>query len=133
LDPSTILVTPIENIIQQVAQAVAKAQLALDKATLQSQKALQKPSDQDQELEELRAVGYQPSWYAIPEATFELKLAFYVEDTSQTQTQKRRLLVATHNASHQNAHSFKSEGTSTLKLRIVPIPPSQFGSAPTGG
>ena len=57
LDPSTILVTPIENIIQQVAQAVAKAQLALDKATLQSQKALQKPSDQDQELEELRAVG----------------------------------------------------------------------------
>ena len=133
-DPNTILVTPVDDIIQQMAQSVASAQLALDQATLAAQKALQ----EQPEYQELRALGYQPSWYTIPEATFELKLAFYIEDTAEeVEGQEkgglfRRIFGTTHNATYQNTQSFQAEGASTLKVRIVPVPPSQLTAPPTG-
>jgi hypothetical protein len=133
-DPNTILVAPVDDIIQQMAQSVANAQLALDRATLEAQKALQ----QRPEFQELRALGYQPSWYTIPEATFELKLAFYIEDTTgETGGEEkggiiRRIFGTTHNATYQNSQSFQAEGASTLRVRIVPVPPSQIPPTPTG-
>lgn len=133
-DPNTILVTPVGDIIQQMAQSVANAQLALDQATLAAQKALQ----EQPEYQGLRALGYQPSWYTIPEATFELKLAFYIEDTSGEAGGEekgglfRRIFGTTHNATYQNTQSFQAEGASTLKVRIVPVPPSQIPPTTTG-
>lgn len=133
-DPNTILVAPVDDIIQQMAQSVANAQLALDQATLAAQKALQERA----EYQELRALGYQPSWYTIPEATFELKLAFYIEDATGEAGGEakggllRRIFGTTHNANYQNTQSFQAEGASTLKVRIVPVPPSQVIIPSTG-
>lgn len=129
-DPNTILVAPVDDIIQQLARSVASAQLALDQATLAAQKALlEQPEYQD-----LRALGYQPSWYVIPEAAFEVKLAFYIEDkTVESKDEgKGSIYGSTLNANYQNTQSFQAEGASTLKVRIVPVPPSQIPPIPTG-
>jgi hypothetical protein len=128
-DPNTILVAPVDDIIQQLARSVASAQLALDRATLAAQKALLQP-----EYDELRALGYQPSWYVIPEATFEVKLAFYIEDkTVKLKDEgKGSIYGSTLNATYQNTQSFQAEGASTLRVRIVPIPPSQVIAPSTG-
>ena len=133
-DPNTILIAPVDAIIQQVAQSVANAQMALDRSTLEAQKALLERT----EYQDLRALGYQPSWYYIPEATFELKLAFYIEDTTGEVAGEekggliRRIFGTTHNATYQNTQSFQSEGASTLRVRIVPVPPSQVPTTPAG-
>lgn len=76
---------------------------------------------------ELTALGYRPTFYAIPEVNAELKLALYSEqqeDTSTGATPSRNPgpYVTPFNARHQNTQRTRGEGASTLRIRIVPVP-----------
>ena len=70
---------------------------------------------------ELQALGYQVTWYQIPEASVEMKMALHFEKTQPAGP--ARMYLAPFNTKYRNVLGFSAEGSSTLKLRIVPVPP----------
>ena len=70
---------------------------------------------------ELQALGYQVSWYQIPEATVEMRMALHFEK-KQPQA-AARMYVTPFNTKYRSTFGFTADGSSTLKLRIVPVPP----------
>ena len=70
---------------------------------------------------ELRDLGYEPTWYQIPEAQVELKMAVHYERSQPTGPV--RVWATPFNAKYRNALNYTADGSSALTLRIVPVPP----------
>lgn len=115
VDFSEILITPVATMIREIAAGVAAAQRALDQASLQSQ------ADLHDKFPELEQAGYQVTWYQIPEVRAEMRMAVHLE--RQTPQSPLRLYATPFNAKYRNAMNFTADGSSTLTLRIVPVPP----------
>ena len=115
------LSAPLGDLIAEMGRGVAEAQQALDEATLEQ---LQRIYAEDEALlEQLRALGYQPTWYQIPEAEAEIRIALSVEGQHSDSGRPRlRLFGAPLNADYQNRFDYRLEASSRLKFRIVPIP-----------
>ncbi len=116
------LSAPLGDLIAEMGRGVADAQQALDEATLEQ---LQRIYAEDEALlEQLRALGYQPTWYQIPEAEGEIRVALSVEGQHSSSSGRRRLRLfgAPLNAGYQNRFDYQLEASSRLKFRIVPIP-----------
>lgn len=116
---SEILITPATTMIRELSQAVAQAQTQLDAAALAGQAAL--PAN-------LREAGYEPPWYQIPEAEVELKMAVHYE--RKDNAGPVRVWLTPFNAKYRNTLNFSADGSSTLKLRIVPVPPAVTAKTP---
>lgn len=116
IDPHELLTAPVSDFAADIATGIARAQKALDDAAL----ALWKQLNTDPALAELKEIGYQPTWYAIPVAEAEIKMTFYFEKGKGA---KSRLFALPFNAKTQSTTKLREEGTSQLKLRIVPVPP----------
>lgn len=126
---SDVLVAPIGDLVRQVCSAIGAAQVELDNASLRTQRELATTHP------DLAAAGYQVTWYTMPEVAVELKLAVHYEETNSPSGSsgssgspgpaktKGRLLAAPFNAKYQNAFQYKADGSSSLKLRVIPIPP----------
>jgi hypothetical protein len=99
--------------IREMCKAIADAQRELDAAALETQRTLKN------DCKELHDIGYQVTWYQIPEATMELKVAVHFERSGA----KSKIFVSPFNASYQNQFKFTADGSSNIKLRVVPIPP----------
>lgn len=112
VNPNEILITPVASMIRELSQSVADAQRQLDAAALTNQNAL--PAA-------LRELGYEPTWYQIPEAEIELKMAVHYEQRNGAGPV--RVWATPFNAKYRNSLSYTADGSSTLKLRIVPVPP----------
>ncbi len=108
-----ILITPVTTMIRELSQSIADAQMQLDAAALVTRKNLPP---------ELSAAGYEPTWYQIPEAQVELKMAVHYERTNDAGPV--RVWITPFNAKYRNTLSYTADGSSTLKLRIVPVPPA---------
>jgi hypothetical protein len=89
----------------------------LDQASLNAQEKLK--SDHP----DLAKIGYQVSWYQMPEVSVEMKMAVHYERKSQ-EDKSARVFLAPYNAKYKNAFTYAVDGASTLKLRIVPVPPA---------
>ena len=125
-----VLVAPLGDLIRQVSSAVGAAQVELDNAAMKAQQNLATNHP------DLARVGYQVTWYNLPEVAVELKLAVHIEESnapspsgtssgagSTLPRKKSRILATPFNAKYQNAFQYKADGSSLLKFRIVPIPP----------
>ncbi|MCK6477782.1 MAG: hypothetical protein L6Q35_13235 [Phycisphaerales bacterium] len=130
-DVSEILVAPVGHLVREVCSAVAAAQVELDAASLRAQAALTSTHP------ELAEHGYQVTWYSMPEVSVELKLAMHFEETNRPadgtgagKTKKARLLAAPFNAKYQNSFAYKADGSTVLKLRVVPVPPPSPAQRP---
>ena len=110
-----VLISPLSSMVREISASVAAAQRDLDAAALatQAQLAAEHP--------DLQALGYQVTWYQIPEAQVEMRMAIHFEKKNE-QT-PARLYVAPFNNKYRNTLNFTADGSSTLKLRIVPVPP----------
>jgi hypothetical protein len=110
-----VLIAPLAAMVREISAGVAAAQRDLDAAAIasQAQLAVEHP--------ELQALGYQVTWYQIPEATVEMKMALHFE--KQQAAGPARVYLAPFNNKYRNIFDFSAEGSSTLKLRIVPVPP----------
>lgn len=109
-----VLVSPLSTMVREISASVAAAQRELDAAALDAQARLAKDHP------ELQALGYQVTWYQIPEATVEMRMALHFEK-KQPQAVPR-MYVAPFNTKYRSTFGFSAEGSSTLKLRIVPVP-----------
>ncbi len=112
-----ILVAPVAAMIKQVGLAVAEAQKQLDAAALQTQTNIRESDP------ELAKIGYQVTWFQMPEVQVELKVAVHYEESGEGTKKTRGIFLSPFNAKYKNSFAYDSQGSSTLKLRFVPIPP----------
>ena len=110
-----VLISPLSSMVREISAGVAAAQRELDAASIASQAQLAT------EHPELQALGYQVTWYQIPEAAVEMRMALHFEKKDAASAP--RMYVAPFNTKYRNTFSFSADGSSTLKLRIVPVPP----------
>lgn len=118
------LSAPLGDLIAEVGRSVAEAQRAMDAATIENVRALATASPDDPQAL-LRQIGYQPTWYQIPEVTAELTVALTLSGSGESKgTSRGRMLAAPVDASYASRYNYELKAASCVKFRIVPVPPS---------
>lgn len=127
-----ILAAPLGELISSIGNGVAEAQAALDAGSMAQ--TLQIYSDTDDPIaRQLREIGYQPTFYTLPETVVEAQVSFSLS-ASQVATQngqqalqssapRTRIYAAPINASVTNKYNMETSGSASLKFKIVPVPP----------
>ncbi|MBL9102639.1 MAG: PASTA domain-containing protein [Myxococcales bacterium] len=122
------LSAPLGDLIAEVGRSVAEAQKALDAATIDNVRALAAASGPDDPDRLLRQIGYQPTWYQIPEVTAEITVALALtgsgETSGKSSAPRMRMMAAPVDASYASRYNYELKAASSLKFRIVPVPPS---------
>jgi hypothetical protein len=123
------LSAPLGEIISAVGRGVADAQQALDEATLETLKKIYKG---DHEL--LARLGYQPTWYKIPELNAEISISLTISGeveasgtggaTSTVPASRIKLYAAHVDANYSNMYDYDFKAASVIRFKIVPVPPS---------
>jgi hypothetical protein len=114
VDFSEVLITPAAKMVRDIGASVADAQRQMDQAAVQAQ------ADLHTQFPDLDQAGYQVTWYQIPEVQVELKMAMHYEKKSADAP--LRVYLSPYNAKYSSALNFSADGSSTLKLKIVPVP-----------
>jgi hypothetical protein len=113
------------DLIVNLGKGISEAQHALDMNAIKTQEMINDDS-------ELRATGLMATFYAIPDATFNLKMNYSVameqsktgETSSGEQTKPvKRILVSPISAKYSNFFRINENMQSELNLKFVPVPP----------
>ncbi|TVQ72242.1 MAG: hypothetical protein EA373_03055 [Oceanospirillales bacterium] len=133
---------PIGDIIASVGHGVAEAQAALDQGSIHQTLALYQQGD-DETLQMLKDIGYQPTFYTIPEAEGDITLSMKMQVTSspsvpttpqnairsqflpQNINRKMRLFVTPVDAGYANRYGYTSTLQARIRFKIVPVPPPE--------
>jgi len=130
---SDSLATPLGEVIAAVGRGVAEAQAALDHASLAATLAMYE-SDGDAGVEALRAIGYRPTFYVLPETTCEVQVSMHIGGTGGADGSagganqpgavgQARTYVTPVDAAFQQRYAFQASGAAKLTFKIVPVPP----------
>ncbi|QXP58757.1 hypothetical protein [Olleya sp. HaHaR_3_96] len=148
---SEILSGPLGELIASIGRGVGEAQAALDEGSLRQTLELYKiESQQDIEGQEgatsdeeaviineerrlmqlIRSIGYQPTFYVIPETEVEAKVSLNMDISNNQSTNlqqpyqrsKYRANVTPLNANNINQYNLNANAAATLKFKIVPVP-----------
>lgn len=136
---SDVLAAPLGEIIAAVGQGVADAQQALDRGSMAQLLEIYGHADTD-ELKLLQQIGYQPTFYALPETTGEIQVALSISGQTsnapapttsakralisrlQPRVQPTKLYAAPVNADLTNRYGFQSSAAARIQFKIVPVP-----------
>lgn len=127
-----VLAAPLGELISSIGNGVAEAQAALDAGSLAQ--TLQIYSDNDDPLaKQLRDIGYQPTFYTLPETTCEAQVSFSLSASQvatqngtpslQQSGQRTRVYASPVNASVTNKYNMESSGSAKLTFKVVAVPP----------
>lgn len=141
-----IVAAPLGDVIASVGRGVAAAQQALDEASLAAVLELYSESA-DEAIKLLQAIGYRPTFYALPDTTGEVRIALRlgngaagagnaqgVRPATAVSALPGRLglnqlpakLYATPvDAGYANHYGYTADISAKLTFRIVPVPPPQ--------
>lgn len=122
-----VLSTPLEDLVASVARGVAVAQHAIDRQSIESFKDIYQGDAEHYEA--FRRLGYQPTWYRIPEATAQVKVSLSVKRETKADVHgevkpRARLFAASVDAAYSNTYNYNVAASSSLTFRVVPVPPS---------
>lgn len=138
---SDVMAAPIGELIAAVGQGVAEAQQALDRGSLAQILDIYSHADSD-ELKLLQQIGYQPTFYALPETTGEIQVALSLSGQQtppaspapkqlktrslashlRTSLPTARVYAAPVNADLTNRYGFQANAAAKIQFKIVPIP-----------
>ena len=138
---SDVMAAPIGELIAAVGQGVAEAQQALDRGSLAQILDIYSHADSD-ELKLLQQIGYQPTFYALPETTGEIQVALSLSGQQtppaspapkqlktrslanhlRTSLPTARVYAAPVNADLTNRYGFQTNAAAKIQFKIVPIP-----------
>lgn len=140
-----VLSAPLGDVISAVGRGVAEAQAALDEASLAQTLAIY--SETNVEANKLmREIGYQPTFYALPETTGEIQVALSLSASGFQQStplntssrhqpvlgtinpmrlkqRQTKIYAAPVNSSLANRYSFQASASAKISFKIVPVPP----------
>jgi len=115
------------DLIAAIGRGVADAQGALDAAAIEQLSAI--ATADGRVAETLRAIGYQPTWYRIPELQAELAVSLTLAGRSERSGRAAMQLYATPiDASFSNKYFVNAEVTSRISFKVVPVPPSPLAA-----
>lgn len=128
-----VMGAPLGDLISSVGAGVASAQAALDAASLSQTLQIYSEGD-DAMAQALRDIGYQPTFYALPETEVEaqVSLSFSVTETSSPSTTttspfvtagKAKMYTTPVSASMTNRFNLNAAASAKLRFKIVPVPP----------
>ena len=123
------LSAPMGDLIASVGRSIAEAQRALDLQSIENFLLIYREGGEV--LQELREIGYQPTWYQIPEANAELVIALTVTGegsdalvaTGGVRSRRMRIYGAPMNGGYTGRYNYEISATSKINFRVVPIPP----------
>lgn len=127
------LSAPLGEVIAAVGRGVAEAQAALDAASIKATLDVY-AEDGDAGTALLREIGYQPTFYVLPETSCEVQVSMRVggsggadgsaSNVVNTQLAGRaRTYVTPVDAGFQQRYSFLAQAAAKLTFKIVPVPP----------
>lgn len=125
---NTTISSSLGDLISSIGESVGEAQAALDRGSLSKYLELYDANEDevpDQVLELLRSIGYQPTFYVLPETEVEAKVSLSmsaVESSSPNARSKVRMYGMPSNASTKNQFNVDVNALATLKFKIVPVP-----------
>jgi len=124
----TLVNAPLPKLIEQLGMAIAKAQAALDKNSINLANAMSADEVSIGEKNySLIALGFAPTFYQFTEATIEAKLEFSLSesesfDVGGTAEVKTEVFSASLTANYARKFEMSAEGASSIAARIVAIP-----------
>lgn len=110
---------PMGDLIASIGGGIAEAQEALDQTTLARALALLEAGDSNSAM--LRALGWRPTWYHIPEAEANIQLTLSIESFT-TEGARPRMRALPLNAGNSTRYGFDLNLASSLRFKVVPVP-----------
>jgi len=121
------LSAPLGEFISSVGKGVAEAQQALDIKTVETFRKIYGDSD-DKFLKILRDLGYQPTWYKIPEVEAKVAVSLNISGKSGGESaggaENIRMYATPMDAGYANKYDYNLKAASRLTFKIVSVPPS---------
>jgi len=113
-----VLIEPIEKVLFHLGRGIAHAQMELDRNSLSTQIMIDNN-------EELKSAGIEATWYQIPEVEIDLRMSIHIigEVEQSGKIRRKRINISPINASYKNEFNYDVSGSTTLKLKILPVPP----------
>lgn len=134
-----LLDVPFGDMVAQLATAIAEGQYKMD---LTSCKIAKMMGDADQceveipnfeestfgtEKVTLIGAGFQPTFYQFTDTIIEVKISIKITKSTEKSINARYgCSVAQVNASYSSKYSYSAEGSSLIRTKITPVPPSGF-------
>ncbi|MCL1904600.1 MAG: hypothetical protein FWG58_00215 [Methanomassiliicoccaceae archaeon] len=138
-----LLNVPFGDMVVQVASAIAEGQYKMDLISCKIAKMMGDKDEAEIEMPDLTGdggdvikttligAGFQPTFYQFSDTIIEVKMAITMT-TSTTKSVSASAkggfgcFSASVNASYSNKYSYEASGSSLLRTRITPVPPSPF-------
>lgn len=134
---SELLGSPLGELISSVGQGVGDAQAALDQGALQQtldiydfDKDGERSNEELNMINLIREMGYQPTFYTIPETEVEAQISLSLDLKSEQATpvtgytlSKYKVNATPLNAGNMNRFGLQANAMAKLKFKIVPVPP----------
>jgi len=116
-----VLIQPLENLLLHIGRGIAQSQVEMDKNSYATQVLI----DTDEALSERGIVA---PWYHFPEVKVDLKIELSIQSVSETRennkvARRSHLFAAPMNAAYCNTFHRDVQGSSSIQMRIVSIPP----------
>lgn len=149
-----LLNVPFSEMVYQLANSIAEAQMKLDENSIKilevmgnqekapvylpSLKVDEKGDFIEENIEtSMIGAGFQPTFYQFAETIIEVKMAITInrestyeskyEGKQKTYSRTGRRITVTStpvNATYSSKYNYTQEGSSTLRTRLVPVPPN---------
>lgn len=126
-----VFAAPIESVLIALGHGIAEAQRELDRSSLAAQAEI----DADPVLS---PIGAQATWFQLPRVELELKLALSMSEQPATRAlaasglvRPLKLLAQPLSAAYQNHFNYNLQGSSTVRVTVVPVPAPTVGDAVT--
>ncbi len=130
-----LLEVPFGVLLSQTAQAVAEAQATMDETSMRIQAKLDELTtaaiaDAGDEPSGLARYQVDATWYHIPEVEIDVRMALTMKLEEETRSDGRRVLrpllrSVPYNVRTSRETTLEASGTSSVKARIVSVPPAQ--------
>lgn len=134
---SELLGGPLGELISSIGKGVGDAQAALDEGALRQtlelydmSKDSERTADELKLLNLIRGMGYQPTFYTIPETEVEAQISLSLDLKSEQTSpigghslSKYAINATPLNAGNINRFGLQSNAMAKLKFKVVPVPP----------
>ncbi|QRN96312.1 hypothetical protein JRI60_46090 [Archangium violaceum] len=125
--------SPLPEMLERLGVAIANAQYAIDKKSLQIAQLMADTENglqlgPDGEKRSLLELGFTPTFYHLSEATIDARVAFSIGQSSEFSVGASvgvniYFFAASVNASYTAKYSFDASASSAIRARFVSVPP----------
>jgi hypothetical protein len=127
----SLLNAPLPQLVERLGTAIANAQLALDRNSIEAARSMADPAQGitiDGTPRSLLELGFTPTFYAFTETTIEAKVAFHTMESREVSAGFSTggtiyMFTVSINASYTQKYSFDAAGSSSISTRLVSLPP----------